>query len=489
MGEGDGEITTLVGTGAPHNWQPGVHTRFGEKLYFYLLRLKSPLRGDEVEDRIRRLLDAADISHACEYAVYGHWDVLIRVWLSPSWKKQFLTALREADDTSDVRYFEANELRYLWTGDSGDLLAHTPEVEATIAENLDDVRAVAEDEIDVDPEIRQRLFDAGLLFRRPVSEAADPVKFYICLEIYTDMPRKEEVARVLAALESAGLSDRASLYTGVGSFASHLIRCVANTYSEVMSLNAALSEGLKDLEVRPMTLLVANGCAQESDNINDLALLTPEDDVVLGLLELNERGPTLLAGIAPAQREALHRLVEEVYRRSIKEQKLRVKLRDLLRASLRNDFDSVRAQLFFLVDFEWFLGEYLKRAWSAVYGPDWIAPLANKFEQAGAKSDAALISKPEKWGLGDCVSLAIRSSELDNEVKLQLGKDLGPEWPHQMHTLKRIRNLVAHGGKLRKIPAFDEFTGEWGEILADLMTVASLHFKIERIMNKETDDQ
>lgn len=474
--------------GVQHNWRPAVHTRFGEKLYFYLLKLKSPLRGDEVEARMHRLLDAADIQHACEYAVYGDWDVLIRVWLSPSWKKQFLSALKRTDDTIDVRFFEANELRYLWTGDSSDLLASTPSVEAKIAERLDDVRAVAEDEIDVDPEIKERLLCDGLLLPRPGAEGPDPVKFYICLKIYTDLKREEEVARVLEALESAGLSSRASLYSGVGSFADHLIRCVASTYSEVMTLNAALSRSLQDLDMRPMTLLVANGDARESDNVNDTAQLTNRDDVVVSLLELNDRGLTLLADLPPAQREALHDLVVDVFRASVDDMVLREKLRDLVRASLKNDREEVRTALGWLLDFEWFLTEYLRRAWAGAYGPHWVEPLAKELEAADRNPKRAnLLNRIEKWTLADCVDLAVRSAEVNPKVKLQFGKDLDQEWPPQMHTLKRIRNYVAHGG-LRKTSNFDEFAGAWGDTLSELMSVASLHFQIERLMDKDGEE-
>lgn len=474
--------------GVQHNWQPGVHTRFGEKLYFYLLRLKSPLRGDEVEARMRRLLDAADIAHACEYAVYGDWDVLIRVWLSPSWKKQFLSTLKRADDTIDVRYFEASELRYLWAGDSSDLLAPTSSVNAKIAERFDDIRAVAEDETDVDPEIKERLFRDGLLLARPGAEGPDSVKFYICLKIYTDLKREEEVSRVLEALDNAGLSSRASLYSGVGSFADHLIRCVAPTYPEVMTLNAAISQALKDLDMRPMTLLVANGNARESDNINDTAQLTNRDDVVVALLELNDRGLALLGGLPPAQRDALHDLVEGVYRASVSDMILREKLSDLLRASLRNDREAVRTALGWLWDFEWFLTEYLRRAWGGVYGPKWAAPLAKELEAAdGNQKRSNSLHRIDKWTLADCLDLAIRSADINPKVKLQFHKDLGQEWPPQMHTLKRIRNYVSHGG-LRKTSNFDEFTGEWGDTLSELMSVASLHFQIERLMDKNGEE-
>lgn len=473
-----------------HNWHPGVHTRFGEKLYFYLLRLKSPLRANEVEGRIRNLLDAADVKHACEYAVYGDWDVLIRVWLSPSWKKQFLSALNRADDTSTVRAFEANELRYLWAGSSADLLAPEPEVEARIAENLGEIRNYAEGETKVDAATREALTNAGLLLPRSQTEGADPVKFYICLKIYGDLSRAAEVDRVLTALDNAGLSERATLYSGIGSFADHLVKCVAHTYSEVMTLNASLSEALQDLDMRPMTLLVANSRARESDNINDVARLTAEDDVVLGLLKLDAGGPALLAGLPPAQRQALHALVEDVYRRSVDDLQLREKLRDLLRASLENNFDEVRNTLVFLLDLEAFLTDYLvKRAWPAGYGPDWTTALAQELEEADEGSfHSDLLRKIDKWTLADCVKMAVRSAEVNADVNLQITKDLDSDWKPQMYVLKRIRNAVAHR-ELRETGSFDEFTGEWGQTLTDLMTAASMHFKLERLVKKEDPDR
>jgi hypothetical protein len=469
-----------------YNWHPAVHVRFGEKLYFYLIRLKSPLRP---EDQLRQILSSADISYACEYAIYGHWDALVRVWLTDTSQRRFLFALRRAESAiSDVRHFQVSQLRYLWTGSSKDLLADSSvELDTALAERRDEINLAVNSGDQLDSVVREKLKEKKLIFKRPEPEGDDPVKFYVCLKTYTNLEQAAEVEQVLHAITSAKLTERSSLYTGVGSFADHLLRCVADTYSDVLSLSVALASNLNNVDVRPMTLLVANSDAAESDNVNDPAPLSTDDQDILRLLDLPETGPALLESLPGKQRHALYTLVQSVYKQSEGDSQLREKLRDLLRASVKNDREQLGAAIVFLLDFEWYLSEYLKRAWASAYGENWINRLAEEFASNDkTESYEETVRKPADWTLGACVHMAIASASANTEVKAQLTRELGPEWPAQMRTLVELRNLLAHG-KLRRIDSLDDFTGEWGKLLSDFMSVAALHFRCERLVNKETD--
>ncbi len=102
------------------NWHPRVHVRFGEKLYFYLLRLRQPLQ-EPVADHMQKILLRADIASGCEYSVFGQWDGLLRVWLPEASQHRLLFVLAQDRDVAEVRHFEAEQVRYLWTGKSDDL--------------------------------------------------------------------------------------------------------------------------------------------------------------------------------------------------------------------------------------------------------------------------------------------------------------------------------------------------------------------------------
>jgi hypothetical protein len=465
-----------------YNWHPAVHTRFGETLYFFLLRVKRHYRGS-VADQVQSILNGAGVSAACEYTLYGHWDALIRVWLTSASRLRLLEELEKPESNiEEAPDYTVTQIRYLWSENGGDLMSESRKMRPNVTERFGDIMT-AVDEFDrmLAPQLIQRLTKAGLLVERPETTSDDPVKFYLCLETDPNLGQIAARNRILKALEAAGLTDRSSLYTGSGSFANYLIRCVADTYSEILQLTAALDEGLEGLDARPMTLLVADRHTRESDNVNDTSALSPEDENSLDLLNLSEpEVKRLLKRLTAAQRDSLHALVRLAYEHSEGDEQLREKLRDLLRASCRDDHPGVAAASAFLVEFEWFFGEYLKRTWGLLYGAVWMDHLAAIFAEKYPEKDwAQRIYDPDTWSLGLCVSMAIAAAENDPRLAARFSQQL-PQWKSQMRISKDLRNKVAHG-QLRK-ENLNEFSGKWGKLLAELMAVAALHYKIERLM-------
>lgn len=464
------------------NWHPAVHARFGEHLFFYLVRLRQAFHRP-VAEQVRELLERAEIRFACEYTVFGHWDALIRVWLTSPSQHRFLKTLDRADsNVAEVRHFQAARIRHLWSGRDDDLLAPRADVRDAIASFDREIRLTVGSPNDASA-TRQSLIAAGLILERP-APTEDAVKFYVALRRTEDhVPQDVEERGVLQAIKNAGLAPRSSLYMGFGNFADYLIRGVADTYKDVLDWTAKVDQELQDSYLRPMTLLIADPSARESDNVNDLQALSHDDEASLALLGLDEASVARVGDLAAPQRSALNDLVRTAYELSQDDPPLRAKLRSLLRASVLGDRDSLNASLAFLLDFEWFLGEYLKRAWSEVFGKQWIAVLAARFaETPDNQRYADEVRKPDQWTLGSCVHMAMAVAEMDDNADSRLKHQLGDTWKGEVRTLLTLRNFIAHG-KLRKFERLDDFAGEWGVILRDIMGAATLHFRCERLIS------
>jgi hypothetical protein len=478
-----------------YNWHPAVHTRYGEKLYFFLIRLDKPARGP-VADQIRRLLALADLRWACEYAVFGYWDALIRVWLNPTSQHRLVHYVLASSDSNiaDVRYFEATEIRHLWRGTDENLLVHDHALAAVVDDHDDAIRLANDALADPDPHLVDTLTSTQppLLFARPAtSEGA--VKFYVSLQrTEGDISPDSEAKAVLEAVEESGLGPRSSVYTGIGTLAQYLVRCVADTYADVLHWTASLDNSLKGSGLRPMTLLIANTNARESDSINAFEGLSHEDEHVLELLNLPAGSPELLK-LTPDQRTAFRGLISATTDIAGGDLALREQLRGLLKACLLDDRTTVGASIATLLEFEWLLGEYLKlRVWPEVYSNNWRVELGQLFDDTEDASESGIKSKrykemlerPDSWTLGPIVHLAIDSAELDARIAARITHQLGQGWQGRLRKLLDVRNYLAHGG-LRKVDSLYDFQSEWGRRLLELMEVLALQSICDALITGE----
>jgi hypothetical protein len=463
------------------NWHPRVHQKFGERLYFYLVRFRQPLIAP-VADQVRSLLKRADIRYACEYAVFGHWDALIRAWLSEVSSHRVLFVLDQEQQVQQVRHFETEHLRYLWAGTDDDLLlSSSDEFSPKIDALSDEIRAVAQSFEAPDPSAQALLIREGLLLSPP-ERVEGQVKFYWSLKSTSNNAEPVKDTRtLLRAVRDADIGTRASLYSGFGNFADYLIRCVAPSYADVLRITSQLDTHLGDLDVDRSTFLLANVDARESDNLNDpdLTGLTVNDARVLAsdILNLGSDATSIFAGLPGDEREALHALLAKAHSISLGDKHLRARLRTLLRACLKNDRDEVTASLAFLLDTEFFLGEYLKRAWASLYGSDWIGHLSSSFAQrAETERYAAEIREPARWTLGPLIYMSRAAAELDPQADALLTADLGLQWKTQLSRLLETRNHIAHG-QLWRIKRLDQFSaGDWAKTLTYILDdIAPLH--------------
>jgi hypothetical protein len=92
------------------------------------------------------------------------------------------------------------------------------------------------------------------------------------------------------------------------------------------------------------------------------------------------------------------------------------------------------------------------------------------------------LSRPiDNWSLGSYVHVAVATARISDVFAGRLEHQLGPAWEQQMRLLVPLRNSFAHG-RLRRIARLDVLTGESYALLEEMMDVASLSARVERVV-------
>jgi hypothetical protein len=477
----------VTDSNTPYNWHPAVHSdKFGETLYFLMLRLREPLHTP-VSDQVRSLLQAAGIQFACEYVIFGWWDALIRVWLTPSAYNRLARLMTPAPENNidEFHGFTATQIHYLWSGNDADLLAHKPETLTAIAANTEAIDATAADPHHSNEKFWSALETDHLILPRS-QPGNDGVKFYTSLQRTSQkMSVEEDVVAIKEAMVIADMAETGSLYVGAGTLADYMVRCAAKTFDDVLSLVASFDEALKSTRLRPMTLLIANTNARESDHVNDPAPLTLEENTDLEILGLEDAAP--LVQLQPSHRLALHGLIIKACQLPGNDHELRAKLLKSLRASVLNDFSELRETLSFLLDFEHYFRTQMINEWTEVFGNDWFNVIRSKCEADPRwQEHAEKMKQPiPKWTLGTYKFTALACSSFSPEFKARIERELGENWAVETDNHLPIRNALSHSSLVarRQINSFD---AEWVDFLDRAMSAALL---CRRCMPDESDNE
>jgi hypothetical protein len=456
------------------NWHPAVHTNsYREQLYFFLVRFREP-HYTPVASQLRRILMAAGVAHACEYTIFGYWDGLIRAWLTPGSHNR-LRGLIDAPESNidECRTLTATSLYYLWHSEE-DLLKGSRDLLGSLARFERQISEVVASEASADAVVVNELKGAELVFFRPAAPAGS-VKFYLVLERAGEpMTRRKQISLVLKALNAAKMTARASLYVGEGDLAVYMVRCVADSYQDVLAWTAALDAHLADTKLRAMTLLVANADALESDHVNDPAVISQAAETTLQLLGLegNEHQERALLGALEAEDQmAFGQIVQRAYERALPGTDLQERLTAILCASIRDDRAAFKASLAFLVDIEYYLGTYLVRAWSDVFGRNWLRIVCDQL-QTGDKNACRAAAEMEKplaeWTLGPYAYGAQETARINEMFASRLNRQMGPDWRKRLKSLHTLRNDFSHG-RLARLEWLRDYSGKGGKLLIDII--------------------
>ncbi|HWI96145.1 MAG TPA: hypothetical protein VNS60_08785 [Solirubrobacterales bacterium] len=464
-----------------YNWHPAVHAEhFDEALYYILIRLHEPLHRP-VAQQVRDLLDLADIKYACAYPLFGWADALLRVWLTPHSYERLVDILDDETKHNVEKYkgFAATQISYLWHAKGENMLRSSKEIQTGIAANTADIEKVASDPECIDCDEWRRLKDAELLFLRPPMPEGG-VKFYTCLTRTSEsLPQEHELEAIKLAMDStpAGgsgvpMSERASLYCGEGPLTTYMVRCVADSFDDILALAESFDIHLKTTTLRPETLLVANpGAVYESDFVNDPLHLSHSDTNTARRLDFP---PKVLATLRTQDRPQLNDLVVEACEMTKDDPSQRELVLEILRTSALDDRKGFPASLSFLLEFEPKFTEFLKRELGKRFGPDWLDRIREICEESEGWHDHAqgeMSVKLPEWTLGTWATTAAAMASLDNEFRGRLDTILGPGWDKELQSFKDLRNDLSHG-RVHVLQRYDVYELPMTEFLRRAMKAA-----------------
>lgn len=362
-----------------------------------------------------------------------------------------------------------------------DVLAHHRQVLTEITAHTEDITYTAQNPTHTDDAMWTRLSTAGLIFPRPTVPEGS-VKFYTTLERTNDkMSVDEEIPAIMRAMNGATMATsditmarHATLYCGAGTLADYLIRCVADTYADVLALAASFDEHLSETRLRPMTLLIANTDARESDNINDFLPISLHENNDAELLDLDNAG--VLARMPQTNRMALHRLVVQACELPDTDTALRGMLLAILRATATNNYTALQDALGFLLAFEPLLKKLLLREWVASFGNDWYGAIKTKCMESDhwrRHGEEMEKTKIEQWTLGTYIFTALAACDFEPGFRGRLAAQLGDDWKKDVERLLDRRNDLAHG-RVYEFVQLDTYDVKLSTFLDEAMHAAVL---------------
>jgi hypothetical protein len=252
--------------------------------------------------------------------------------------------------------------------------------------------------------------------------------------------------------------------------------CVAPTYNDVLAIAEVFDIQLKDAQLRPMTLLVANAKPREYDYVNDPLHLSPDDRNAVDLLAIE---PRMLAKLDERHRVELRHLVVTACELAHEDADLRRMLLRMLRATVVNSHDELYAALTYLVQFEHAFGQRVIGVLTVMLGEDrWFPRVKEWCEQSDSQTWRTLaeeMAKPmkTKWTLATYRFLAMAAAELDPGVQGRLESELGTDWAKGTQALEALRDDYAHG-RIYNFKRLDLYDGKLTDYLVGLMDAAAL---------------
>lgn len=429
-------------------WDPTVHKAFGEDCSYFLLRLYE-LTKTLIPD-METLIAEARLTATGVYKLFGYYDVLLRVWATAHQREQLIEALANDRSVEFVDEFRVRKAYYEWSEHS-----HAVDIRYLnkYRREIELVAAIpASDPADVEPALAT-LREARLVhYIDPRSamggSSEEPVKFYIALAP-TQWQVRSDDSLVRLAVQGMSEVQLASTYCGSG-FANFLIKGVVAHYSDVETCYQQLSEQLAQRglnHLRPMTLLIANADATESDRID-----TQYDEMSRELLQLQRLLPPK-AGRYLGESDRLTqdeiRNVYTSYYADLLDTPFERFFLGLIEARLLKDSYMLGEKLSFIMHLEALVSHYLSQEWRRKLGAEWheiVSGIGSELRRSGRRTEVSAVRiSVRDFTLSDYIRV---NGRLRSTGKLDLDEvdeALGHGWEENLRDLLPLRNDVAHG--------------------------------------------
>lgn len=429
-------------------WDPVVHRAYNEHCYYFLLRLRDP--EIDVVGTIQGLLVQSKVESSCIYILYGYYDVLVRLWATDQKRGRFVKRLDEHRELiEDVKEFQAHKIEYLWatkpaTVDDSSFPRYRPQVES-VAKAIRLGNGVSDSTIN-------ELAAAGLVHRIAQREKTG-IKFYIALSrIPGPIESKVDLDRLKETLQQKNLPlNDVSVYSGIG-FCNYFIKAVVGSYPEIVSATMVIFRDVRKLNLRPMTLLIANNDAPESDQIDLVWEELSVDLLQLGLL-LGPGAERLISQLESHDRTEVGKVFGENC--GFLGSPFESVFRALLVSRLQNDGELLGEKLAFLMRLEGLLRRFFVEVCTSAIGEktSWFKIV----QDAAGRSSVDPAKNPAKeYTLHDLLTVMdklIAEGTLSQEAVETV---LGTGWKRNLDQVKDLRNAFAHGklyepGQLKKL--------------------------------------
>ena len=96
-------------------WHERVHARLGENLYYFFIKL-TPLDINRVQRELSKLIDRRAYGSVRAFAIFGAYDLIVRVWMNPTIVGKFRSELQGVlrDVLRTLHIFEVTSCEYRW---------------------------------------------------------------------------------------------------------------------------------------------------------------------------------------------------------------------------------------------------------------------------------------------------------------------------------------------------------------------------------------
>jgi len=445
-------------------WHPGVHAWYNEHCYYFLLRLRDP--DLEIVHALTGLLAKSQISSFCTYALYGYYDILLRTWATVQKRARFVRLLEEQRLIERVHEFQAISINYLWMNGA----PSAQDVQGQCPRFRGDIESVASELVGHNGKqspVLDRLISEKLLHLKPHREQTS-IKFYVALSRVPgamEHPYETEEITTFFSSTDIGLRD-ISVYCGIG-FANYLVKAFVESYSDVLTAMKAIVAKGRRLNLRPMTLLIANNDAPESDyidvNWHEFPTQLLQLEMTLGM-----RYAPMIAKLTEEERQAVGNLYHQ--HSHLLGTPFEPIFRALFTARLDQDELQLQEKLSFMVRLEGLLRKFFINAWQQkISGGDWFQIVT----QEGA---AGVNLSPDKnpvreYTLGDFVTVTDKLIALGHLRREDIEHTLQSNWRKRLDAIREPRNAFAHG-------KFDEkqYVGkDWPSLVEAICGVAPIY--------------
>jgi hypothetical protein len=329
-------------------WHYEVHSRFGEQLVYYLLRIR-PFQVLEIQTKLKELLQRKNLESVRVSVIFGRNDLLIRAWLHPVTTREFPEWLKNAlqFDTEVLVFTVAKP--FVISSVSADTTL--PE---ELLDKLSDEGMIQAVEDGHDLDWLRELIDAGVVIQQEQT-GADPIRFFLAIRLSQEDHRiRDAVSRELLEHINKEMPTikNVSIYQGNG-FCHLLLKGeVGTNYFAIGELVQWILQSLSTFEASTETYVVAlaNPLVETPDKISKATFHAIEGKDLLVEKILPE-----LYGVHYHHKDQIERFFNSVSRQTVVDARRLV--HDYLLGYLKGKNADVRGVLFTLFNE---LEEYLR---------------------------------------------------------------------------------------------------------------------------------